>query len=109
MGRLTLVEPHERSGRPVVESLTTGAHDFNRAISRSNNRQTSAWTSLTSPYSIAGLYADLGDKEHAFAWLNTAYQEHDSNIIALRTDFAMDSLHSDPRYAELVRKIGLPQ
>ena len=61
-----------------------------------------------SPYGIAGAYADLGDKDHAFEWLNTAYQEHDVALIGLRTDFAMDSLRSDPRYADLVRKIGLP-
>ena len=62
-----------------------------------------------SPFFIAALYADLGDKDHAFEWLSTAYQEHDENLTALRTDAAMDSLRSDPRYAELVRKIGFPQ
>jgi TolB-like protein/Tfp pilus assembly protein PilF len=62
-----------------------------------------------SPFNIAGMYADLGDKEHAFEWLDTAYREHDENMISLRTDFTLDSLHSDPRYADLVRKIGLPQ
>jgi TolB-like protein len=61
-----------------------------------------------SPYGIAMAYAELGEKDHAFEWLNAAYQEHDVGLIALRTDFAMDSLRSDPRYAELVRKIGLP-
>jgi serine/threonine protein kinase/Tfp pilus assembly protein PilF len=59
-------------------------------------------------YQIAMLYADLGDNDHAFEWLNTAYQEH-FLVFGLRTDFTFDSLHSDPRYAELVRKIGLPQ
>jgi TolB-like protein len=62
-----------------------------------------------SPFAIAGLYADLGDKEHAFEWLNTAYREHDENMISLRTDFTLEPLRSDPRYAELVRKVGLPQ
>ncbi len=66
-------------------------------------------TGYVSPYGIAQLYADLGDKEHAFEWLNTAYQEHDSGLTGLRTDFTLDSLRSDPRYAELVRKVGLPQ
>jgi len=66
-------------------------------------------TPYLSPYLIAELYADLGDKDHAFKWLNTAYQEHDSLLTGLRTDFPIDSLRSDPRYAELVRKIGFPQ
>jgi len=71
--------------------------------------QISAKTGYISPYGIASLYADLGNKEHAFEWLNTAYQEHGHLLYGLRTDFAFDSLRSDPRYAELVRKIGLPQ
>jgi hypothetical protein len=66
-------------------------------------------TGFASSYRIAQLYADLGDKDHAFEWLNTACQEHDWLVIGVRTDFTMDSLRSDPRYAELVRKIGLPQ
>jgi hypothetical protein len=45
----------------------------------------------------------------AFEWLNTVLQERDSSIIALRTDFSLDSIRPDPRYAEVVRKIGLPQ
>jgi hypothetical protein len=47
--------------------------------------------------------------DRAFEWLNTAYQERDFFLCDIRTDFAFDSLRSDPRYAELVRKIGLPQ
>jgi eukaryotic-like serine/threonine-protein kinase len=66
-------------------------------------------TGFVSPYRIAQLYGDMGDKNHAFEWLNTAYQEYDFLVISLRTDFTMDSLRSDPRYAELVRKIGFPQ
>src|SRR6202140_4068057 len=66
-------------------------------------------TGFVSPYRIAQLYGDMGDKNHAFEWLNTAYQEHDFLVISLRTDFTMDSLRSDPRYTELVRKIGFPQ
>ena len=62
-----------------------------------------------SPYGIASYYADLGDNEHAFEWLDTAYHQHDSGLLGIRTDPAFDSMRSDPRYAELVRKIGLPQ
>ena len=66
-------------------------------------------TGYVPPYTIAELYADLGDKEHAFEWLNIAYQQRGHLLYGLRTDFAFDFLRSDPRYAELVRRIGLPQ
>ncbi len=71
--------------------------------------QRKANAAYVSPIQVAQLYADLGEKDAAFEWLNTACQEHTPNLEQLRTDFALDSLHSDPRYAELVRKIGFPQ
>jgi TolB-like protein/DNA-binding winged helix-turn-helix (wHTH) protein/Tfp pilus assembly protein PilF len=58
---------------------------------------------------IAQLYADLGDKDQAFRWLNVAYQEHDWLLIGLKTFIPLAPLRSDPRFAELVGKIGLPQ
>ncbi|HYA64432.1 MAG TPA: winged helix-turn-helix domain-containing protein [Candidatus Sulfotelmatobacter sp.] len=61
------------------------------------------------PFEIAECYADLGDKEQAFRWLNTAYQERDVELLNLRTDYLLDPLRSDPRFSELVHKIGLPQ
>ena len=66
-------------------------------------------TGYSSSYGIAALYADLGDKDEAFKWLNTAYQERGLELLGLRTDFLLDALHSDPRFDELVRKVGLPQ
>jgi eukaryotic-like serine/threonine-protein kinase len=70
--------------------------------------QRKAKNGYVSPYLIADLYSDLGDRDHAFEWLSTAYQEHDSYLLNLRVDPLFDSLRSDPRYAELVRKIGFP-
>jgi tetratricopeptide (TPR) repeat protein len=66
-------------------------------------------TDYFSAYEIASLYADSGNKEQAFRWLNTAYQEHSPEMEGFKTDFLLDSLRSDPRFAELVRKVGLPQ
>jgi eukaryotic-like serine/threonine-protein kinase len=72
-------------------------------------RQLQRKTGYSSAYRIATLYADLGDKDQAFKWLNTAYQERDWLLTGLKTDFLLDPLRSDPRFAELVRKVGLPQ
>ncbi len=62
-----------------------------------------------SPYIIARFFAELGDKEQAFHWLDIAYNEHDWLLICLNTSFQFDPMRSDPRFAELVRKVGLPQ
>jgi len=66
-------------------------------------------TGYYSAYWIADLYSDLGDSDQAFRWLNTAYQERDMLLEGLKTDFLLDPLRSDPRFGDLVLKVGLPQ
>ena len=61
------------------------------------------------PYWIARMYADLGDKDNAFKWLDVAFHERNIWLMALRTDAEFDPLHSDPRWADLIHRIGLPQ
>jgi TolB-like protein/DNA-binding winged helix-turn-helix (wHTH) protein/Tfp pilus assembly protein PilF len=57
---------------------------------------------------LAVVYADLGEKDQAFQWLEKAYQERDRGLIWLKTDPALDSLRSDPRYRDLLRRVGPP-
>jgi TolB-like protein len=71
--------------------------------------QTRRKTRYYSPFMIARFCADLGDKEQAFQWLDTAYREHDWLLNHLQTEFQFDSMRSDPRFAELVNKVGLPK
>lgn len=61
-----------------------------------------------SPGELAVLYAGLGDKEGALASLDKAYAEHDLQMIFLKVDPHYDSLRSEPRFQELMRKVGLP-
>ena len=63
----------------------------------------------TSPFVMAGYYTRLGQKEEAIAWLQKGYEQRDFRMIMLSVDFGFDSLRSDPRFVELVRKIGLPE
>ncbi len=53
--------------------------------------------------------AQLGDKEQAVRWLNTALQERAEDVMGLKTDFLLAPIRSDPRFAELVRKVGPQQ
>ncbi len=59
------------------------------------------------PYPIAAIYAGLGQKEEAFAWLERAYDERDSWMDYLRLDPRLDGLRSDPRFADLLRRMNL--
>lgn len=62
-----------------------------------------------SPYHIAIIYASLGEKEQAFAWLDKAIDERDGQLSdpGLKVDRVFDSLRSDPRFADLLRRINL--
>jgi serine/threonine protein kinase/tetratricopeptide (TPR) repeat protein len=60
------------------------------------------------PY-LAGAYAVTGNKEKAFENLEKAYAEHNSELILEIRYPIFDSLRSDPRYADLMRRIGLPE
>jgi tetratricopeptide (TPR) repeat protein len=56
---------------------------------------------------VARWYLRLGDKEEALGWLERAYQQRQTSIMYLKVDPFYDSIHSDPRYADLLRRIGL--
>jgi serine/threonine-protein kinase len=58
-------------------------------------------------YEIANVYGALGEKDQAFAWLEKAYQEHDGGIKWLKVDPMVDSLRSDARFTDLLRRAGL--
>jgi tetratricopeptide (TPR) repeat protein len=59
------------------------------------------------PTSVAAFAARAGDKEQAFEWLEKAYEERDEGLTRLKLDPRYKSLREDPRYAELLRRIGI--
>jgi TolB-like protein/Tfp pilus assembly protein PilF len=61
------------------------------------------------PADIAFNYAELGEKDQAFAWLDKAYTEKSDLLVWVKVTPAMDGLRSDPRYAALLKRMGMPQ
>jgi eukaryotic-like serine/threonine-protein kinase len=61
-----------------------------------------------SPLEIAALYARLDQKDEAFQWLEKAYQDRSGLLVFLKMDPDWDPIRSDPRFADLVKRIGLP-
>ena len=62
-----------------------------------------------SPYTVATIYAGLGEKDEAFKWLEKAFEERDIWLMNLKVDPALKSLRSDQRCTNLLRRIGLLQ
>jgi len=60
-----------------------------------------------SPVRIARMYAGLGENNKVFDWLNQAYADHSDHLLNLTIDPLFDGIRKDPRYIELVGKIGL--
>lgn len=60
-----------------------------------------------SPYDAAELTLRIGDKEGALKWLQSAYAEHSPYLVFLAIEPRMDPLRSDPRFQDLIRRVGL--
>jgi serine/threonine-protein kinase len=61
-----------------------------------------------SAYDIALIHVGLGDKERAMQWLERAYDERSDGLVFLKVDPRLDRLRPDPRFVNLVRRVGLP-
>jgi TolB-like protein/DNA-binding winged helix-turn-helix (wHTH) protein len=57
--------------------------------------------------SLAVAYIGLGDNDNALTWLEKAYREHSGSLSALKVDPTYDPLRGDPRFQQLLRRIGL--
>ena len=59
-------------------------------------------------YQIAEVYAVRGEKDKAFEWLQISFNDRDSGMLSLLVDPLLRSLRDDPRYKNLLAKLGLP-
>ena len=93
---------NQQSAALARESFARGGwQGFLRAMT--GERQPSNWK----PYKVATFHAVLGEKDKAFAELNKSYQEHETILGLVKVDPRFDSLRADPRFAEVLRRIGL--
>ena len=73
-----------------------------------DNLKTLSEQKFVTAYGVALVYAGLGEKDQAFAWLNKSYEERSNWLVWLKLDPRWNSIRSDPRFADLVRRVGLP-
>ncbi len=100
-----------------LEETTSGLIYLGRAYALSGKRDEAigildklkTTEKYVSPTEMAIIYAALGDREKAFALLEKAYTERDFQLTSLKVEPAFDPLREDPRFADLLRRLGFPQ
>jgi tetratricopeptide (TPR) repeat protein len=60
-------------------------------------------------YEIALVHAGLGETDQTFEWLERAYAKRDKGLLVLKVDPPLDPIRSDPRFADLVRRMNFPR
>ena len=59
-------------------------------------------------YDVATVLATLGRKDEAIRWLERAINQREPAVVSLQQDPFLQTLHTDPRFPALVRRVGLP-
>ena len=99
-------------GRAMSLALLGYAHarlgERSQALRILDQLEASSKERYTPAVSFAAVYAGLGEKDQAFAWLEKAYGERTGRLGYLKVEPLWDPLRSDPRFADLVGRIGPP-
>ena len=96
--------PVTRHFHPGAALLASTASEHTRGDSRSKTPSTQKYVS---PYYFALVYAGLGQSDQALSWLERAWDEHSGHVVFLKVEAEWDPLRQDPRFADLVQRIGL--
>jgi serine/threonine protein kinase/Tfp pilus assembly protein PilF len=81
--------------------------DTNKAHAELNNLLEMSKQKYISAYHIAAIYVGLNDKDHAFEWLEKAFQDRADWMAFLKVDPRFDTLKSDPRFTSLLQRLNL--
>jgi eukaryotic-like serine/threonine-protein kinase len=103
------VDPQSGDGLSQLGYAYALAGRKNEALKVMAQIQTLAERRYSAPIRVARIYIGLGDKDHAFEWLEKAYADRSDYLTQLKMDPMVDSLRSDPRFANLLQRIGFPQ
>jgi tetratricopeptide (TPR) repeat protein len=96
-GQALLAESYARAGRKAEAEAA-----LKEAIEQSKRSRSGA-------FYVAAAFDALGDKEQTFTWLEESYKEHEGVLVFLNAwNFHNDAWRADPRFQDLVRRIGIP-
>jgi serine/threonine protein kinase/TolB-like protein len=120
LGTLRLLQGKGQEALEVFQRIDSGAFRLygiamaqhtlgNVKESRQALEETVAKYAQQNAYQIAEAFGWCGEKERAFEWLERAYQQRDGGLSEINDDPALSSMHADPRYKALLRRINLTE
>ena len=99
---------NRRFGLGGLVSAYAAAGDHARAMVVLRELEARASREYVSPWQFAEAYLGLGDRDRTFAWLDSAYAAHDPFLLTTIVSPLWDPVRSDPRFARLRARLGLP-
>ena len=111
---LSVLEKYSTLSRSCAASLALLGYSHARLGERKESLQMIEELKAASKQSfvpalfVALVYAGLEDNDQAFTWLEKAYQERFNRLAYLKVEALWDPLRSDPRFADLLRRVGIP-
>jgi tetratricopeptide (TPR) repeat protein len=117
LGWMLLQEGHPEDA--LVEMRSSGARDEGVALVYHTMGRKSESLAALDKYKkehadddalgVAEVYAYVGDKDHAFTWLERAYRQKDIELYLVKVNPMLTSLRGDPRFKAFLRKMNLPE
>ena len=92
------------AGSAMVHFLSGRKTESDAQLSEAIRHNGTSW-----PSEIARVYAFRGEKDHAFEWLDRAYEMRDEDLYIIKGDPLFKNLEGDPRYKAFLRKMNLPE
>jgi TolB-like protein/Tfp pilus assembly protein PilF len=108
MRQMVAINNHDRM-LAVIGSLYGVAGRRDEALQQIAELKRRAKNRRVSQVYLARVYAGMGDKERALDLLYQGYAEHTDHMLVIGIDPDFDGLRSEPRFVELLRRVGLPQ
>jgi tetratricopeptide (TPR) repeat protein len=99
--------PEPWNGQPILAYAYAVAGRRAEALKILGEQKRLSRKGYISPYNFAIIYTGLGDKDRAFEWLEKGYEQRTQYVYRVKREPMFDSLRSDPRYSELLRKMNL--
>jgi TolB-like protein/Tfp pilus assembly protein PilF len=97
---------HSTETLAALATAYAASGDINSAQTILDELEKPAGKRYVLPYNIAKIYAAMGDAEKAFMWLETSYKEGNPDLIELNSEPVFDGIRADPRFGELMQRVG---